>query len=250
MGSFTDTRLCHMSGSNTPLPGLFHSSELRPFRKMKEYASLITAIPCSITHAVFGTTRKTSRIRVGSDARSFRPNEVRETSDSTIAAGTCVSLLARKWWKDGELPTSAENVSLQLTCSNLDCYPVRFGIAFDLWMLNFLDARRAKAHFESRPRSRCRPDSPSSSLCASTADSDGVRNVQRRDQWLARRLEPLIEGSQLAPVPAGSPSPTPLAQLCVLPARLVSSGLFMPLFRLLEYVSVSFGIPPHRCESQ
>jgi hypothetical protein len=75
-------------------------------------------------------------------------------------------------------------LAANFTCANLDRYRVRFGIFFRLWTLNLFDARRAKAHFESRQQSTCRPDSPSSNLSASTADSDGVRNVRRRDRWL------------------------------------------------------------------
>ncbi len=66
----------------------------------------------------------------------------------------------------------------------MDRYRGSIRHTFDLWILNLFDAGRAKAHFESRQRSKCRPDSPSSNLSASTADCDGVRNVPRRDRWL------------------------------------------------------------------
>lgn len=119
--------------------------------------------------------------------------------------------------------TSAENLSLQFRCSNLGCYSVRFGIACHLWMVNFFDAERAKAHFEWRQQSRCRPDSPSTSSCASIADSDGVRHVRRPDRW----LPPLIECSRLATFNSGLAARTVRASTVTAAARVAFWALAM-----------------------
>ena len=106
-------------------------------------------------------------------------------------------------------------------------------ISFAVWILNLFDAGRAKAHFESRQRSTCRPDSPSSNLAASTADCDGVRSVRRRDRWLPPLDQKLPTWSRFRFM-VGSPCSTAhCAQLCLLHTKFVSSGTLhaaVPMF--------------------
>jgi hypothetical protein len=83
----------------------------------------------------------------------------------------------------GGIATSSEDLLPQFHMCKFGQISGSIRHTFDLWTLILFDAGRAKGHFESRQRSTCRPDSPSSNLCASTADSDGVRNVRRHDRW-------------------------------------------------------------------
>jgi hypothetical protein len=85
--------------------------------------------------------------------------------------------------KGRRIATSSEDLLPQFHMCKFGQISGSIRHTFDLWILNLFDAGRAKGHFESRQRSTCRPDSPSSNLCASTADSDGVRNVRRHDRW-------------------------------------------------------------------
>ena len=102
---------------------------------------------------------------------------------------------------------------------------VRFRISYDVWILNLFDAGRAKGHFESRQRSTCRPDSRSSNLCASTADSECSECAEGATDGCRRLIESCQLGRGSAWTHVGPLYPTAhCAQVCLLPTKFVSNG--------------------------